>query len=201
MFCKHCGNKLEEEAIVCAKCGCLTNGEISKENQKELIVFIKAFGIINCIISCLSLVSVLWCVPMFVLLLYKLENKEYISTSFKWAYLLFCSIPVGFMLFALKLANNINENKESEKIEENSKIYTPKFILMVKCYLIISLVFMGFIFLLSMITANPDVFIISFIFSSISSIDRGTDIIRYFSSSPRISSSSLTVSIITFMSG
>ena len=68
MFCKNCGNELNDAAIVCLKCGTAThnyNGNVNKKPKKEakeekdfnLYVF---FKYITAITICLSVMFMLW---------------------------------------------------------------------------------------------------------------------------------------------
>ena len=65
MYCKHCGNKVEDEAVVCVKCGCIVdetafrqvqqkNRNVSNEYYNDTVMaFVKLLLVISCVIPAL----------------------------------------------------------------------------------------------------------------------------------------------------
>lgn len=107
MYCKHCGNKVDDEAVICTKCGCLVNeSDFYKNNksynQKNMILAIKIFALIGCVVSSIFIIPACWQIPMVVILLNKLNKKEPISITFKICYLLFCNLIAGILLLNME---------------------------------------------------------------------------------------------------
>ena len=63
MYCKHCGNKVEDEAVVCVKCGCIVDETAFRQVQQKnidndyysdnIMLWTKVLMIISCIASVL----------------------------------------------------------------------------------------------------------------------------------------------------
>lgn len=61
-YCSHCGAELEDEAVVCVKCGCSVSGSKQKEDPSESTVGYAILGFF---------------VPIIGLILFLLWNDEY----------------------------------------------------------------------------------------------------------------------------
>lgn len=107
MFCSHCGNEVNDEAVVCIHCGCaitqrksnLKNGDASTQTEiSELKRIAKVFMIIATFILAIFIVPLIWCLPMLRDYSNKIENGEPISSDFKVRILLFVSPIAGILL-------------------------------------------------------------------------------------------------------
>ena len=105
MFCSKCGTELLDEAVICTKCGCLTNNQSPKPiiNQKSskqggLKTAAKVFMIISCVLMGLYLLPLLWVLPMTIVYCNKVNNKEPIGVGFKICILLFVNMIAGILL-------------------------------------------------------------------------------------------------------
>ena len=113
MFCRNCGNKVEEGSKFCSNCGCSL--EQSNETQfnrsiddtnSTLKMLAKVFMIIGCI-SCSSvLIPLIWAIPMTISLCNKLKYNEKISVAFKVCTLLFVSLVAGILLLCIDDSDN-----------------------------------------------------------------------------------------------
>ncbi len=117
MFCRNCGNQLDDKAVICTKCGCLTElgdkmnlGQQTNlsetpektNNSDGLGTVAKVFAIIGTAIMGIYLFPLLWTLPMTIALCKKLERKEPISVGFKVCMLLFVSTIAGILLLCRK---------------------------------------------------------------------------------------------------
>ncbi len=127
MYCKNCGHQVDDKAVVCIHCGCLTDaGEklnlsqhfqvptqeehnqtnMSTSNNNTLGTIAKVFMIISCVFMGLYIIPLFWTIPMTVSLSNKLKNNEPISTGFKVCILLFVNTISGILLLCMKDNNN-----------------------------------------------------------------------------------------------
>ena len=117
MYCKNCGNPVDDNAVICTKCGCLTDaGENLKLNQGQktnnvqstsnsnatLGTIAKVFMIISTVILGLYIIPLAWMLPMTLNLSKKLKNNEPIGTGFKVCILLFVSSIAGILLLCMR---------------------------------------------------------------------------------------------------
>ena len=109
-YCSKCGKELSDNESVCPKCGCVTqtvakSGAMSGGVVKELTAMQKAakiFMIISCVLWGLSIIPLLWCIPMTKSYVKKIESGEAISTTFKICTLLFMSVVSGILMLCDK---------------------------------------------------------------------------------------------------
>ena len=106
-FCRHCGNEIMDESVICPKCGCATG---AAPEQKEtastggssgLVTAAKILMIVGTVITgCTGfLIPLAWCIPMTVSYFGKVKRGEPVGTGFKVCSLLFVSMLGGiFML-------------------------------------------------------------------------------------------------------
>ena len=114
MFCKNCGNEIDDKAFICVKCGCLTdNGELLKQQEKAINAkndnndqtlgnIAKVFAIVTCAICGIYIIPLLWMLPMTIVLCKKLNKNQKIGTAFKVFILLFLSTVAGILLLCRK---------------------------------------------------------------------------------------------------
>ena len=127
-YCPHCGNQVEDEAVVCVKCGrkvLSVSAERRVSNEYEVTsVFIKIFMILSLFTSAasaiysyvvaqaisssfwwicmaVSVLSYSWIIPMTVIAFKKLRRRERIGMAFKICTLLFVNLVAGVLLLCL----------------------------------------------------------------------------------------------------
>ena len=100
-FCSYCGAHIEDEAVVCIKCGraveCPTKPKVNNTND-TLDILIKIFMILGCISSGWLLIPLAWTIPMTVSAFKSIDNKLPIGTGFKVCTLIFVSFVSGVLL-------------------------------------------------------------------------------------------------------
>ena len=111
MFCSHCGNEVNNDAVVCIHCGCsiasqktsLKNENISNQNNiSGLKIAAKILMIISTVIMGIYLIPLAWCIPMLSSYSNKIEKGEPISIGFKVCILIFVSLVAGILLLCDK---------------------------------------------------------------------------------------------------
>ena len=121
MYCKNCGHQVDEKAVICTQCGCLTDaGEKLNLNQlsqnqptqeasqsasnsnKTLGTIAKVLMILSCVFSGFYLIPLCWTIPMTISLSKKLKNNQPISTGFKICILLFVNTIAGILLLCMR---------------------------------------------------------------------------------------------------
>lgn len=124
MYCKNCGNQVDEKAVICTQCGCLTDlGEKLNLNQQQpttnqntstsggksskdtLGMVAKILMIISCVFMGFYIIPLCWTIPMTISLSNKLKNNEPISTGFAVCTLLFVNTIAGILLLCMKVDN------------------------------------------------------------------------------------------------
>ena len=121
MYCKNCGNQVDDKAVICTKCGCLTDlGEkmnLGQQNSSPkaktssgcssntLGLVAKILMIISTVICGLYLIPLAWMLPMTICLSKKLKNNQPISVGFKICILLFVNTISGILLLCMKDEN------------------------------------------------------------------------------------------------
>lgn len=113
MYCSKCGAEVDDEAVVCPKCGCLiagknlqnetiqTNTVETKSKQSGLTTAIKVFMILGTVASAVFyLIPLAWTLPMTIIYFNKVKNKEQVSTAFKVCTLLFVNLIAGILMLS-----------------------------------------------------------------------------------------------------
>ena len=134
MYCKNCGNQVDDRAVICTQCGCLTDfGEklnfnqnpqqheerptttqvqqsnqtnTASSNEDTLGLVAKILMIVSTVLTGLYIIPLAWMLPMTLSLSNKLNNKEPISVGFKICILLFGNTIAGILLLCRKDENN-----------------------------------------------------------------------------------------------
>ena len=106
-YCIKCGNELMDEAVICPKCGCLTDenkiiNNNSQSNSNTLKTIAKVFMIISTVISGIYLIPLAWCIPMTVVYSNKVKNGENVGIGFKVCTLLFVNMIAGILMLCDK---------------------------------------------------------------------------------------------------
>lgn len=100
-YCSHCGAEIEDEAVICIRCGCHTGvgGKIQVNPKDDTMqTIIKVFLIIGCVSIGWAIIPLAWCIPITVNILKKLKSGEPISTGLKICTLLFVNLVAGICL-------------------------------------------------------------------------------------------------------
>lgn len=103
MICKKCGAEINDDAVVCVKCGCTvtetpTQINPAKKSASKLQIAAKIFMIIACISLGWSIIPLLWLIPMTTSYNRKIENGEPISLGFKICTILFSNPIAGILM-------------------------------------------------------------------------------------------------------
>ena len=110
-YCSHCGKELLDEAVICPSCGCKAaqNSNLSDENKKIMVLLIKIFMLLGCIVVGLTgmLLPFAWTIPMTIYLWNKLDKNEPVGMAFKICTLIFCSLVAGILLLCVDLEQDI----------------------------------------------------------------------------------------------
>ena len=106
MFCNKCGAEVDNECIVCPKCGCnpkgaeqkpaTTNGRSNTSETLRLIA--KILMILSCVTSGLLIIPLAWMIPMTISYSNKCSNNEPIGIGFKVCTLIFVNIIAGILM-------------------------------------------------------------------------------------------------------
>ena len=132
MFCKNCGNQVDDKAVICTSCGCLTdlgeklnlnqlanqqqtqqttqqsspsNSQSTASTNNTLGTIAKVFMIISTVFMGFYIIPLAWTLPMTISLSNKLKNREPISVGFKVCILLFVNTIAGILLLCMKDEN------------------------------------------------------------------------------------------------
>lgn len=104
MFCRNCGNEIDNAAPVCNKCGTRTGkGEVSACRK-----IAKIFMILTCILSGLLILPLAWTIPMTINGCRKIKNGERFTVGYMVCTLLFFS---PFSAILLIIDNDLIYNK------------------------------------------------------------------------------------------
>lgn len=101
-YCQTCGAEVNDNAIVCTKCGCSLSQEVKKtmgnEGNDGLAVASKIFLILGCIAQGWLLIPLAWCLPITISICGKMKRGESVGTGLKVCSLLFVNIIAGILL-------------------------------------------------------------------------------------------------------
>ena len=122
MYCRNCGHQVDDNAVICTQCGCLTdlgermnlsaksqtpvnlNGECEnttsnvKKESDTLGLVAKIFMILSTVITGFYIIPLAWMLPMTIVLCNKLKNDKEITVGFAVCILLFCNTIAGILL-------------------------------------------------------------------------------------------------------
>ena len=109
MFCKNCGKEINDNAVICPKCGVPTNNfkGLKKHGgahaNEGMSLAIKIFLIISCVASIFSfLIPLAWCLPMTIRYFRAVENGEELGAGYKVCVLLFVNTIAGILMLCDK---------------------------------------------------------------------------------------------------
>lgn len=107
-FCTHCGEQIDEKAVICPKCGCATDTAVkSDETSSTLRTVAKIFMIIGCVTSAfVFLIPLCWTIPMTLNYFRALKENRPLSTAFKVCSLIFVSTVSGIIMLCDNEDNN-----------------------------------------------------------------------------------------------
>lgn len=109
MFCKNCGQQIDDKAVVCVHCGCSTDVQEQQQQaatSSTLQLIVKIFMVLGCIASGWSLIPLIWTIPMTVHYFRATKEGRPVGTVFKICSLLFVSLIGGILM----LVDNSNNN-------------------------------------------------------------------------------------------
>lgn len=101
MYCNKCGAEINDEAVICPKCGCYTQKKDTKDSS-SLKTIAKIFMIIGCVAMGLALIPLAWTIPMTISYSNKIESGEPVSVGFKVCTLLFVNTIAGILMLCDK---------------------------------------------------------------------------------------------------
>ena len=106
MICKPCGTEINDEAVICVKCGCNVGEKksvapIKTERDDTMSIVIKVFLILGCISQGWLLIPLAWCIPITVKIFNCLKNGLPISTGMKVCTLIFVNLVAGICLLCM----------------------------------------------------------------------------------------------------
>ena len=104
-YCVHCGGEIQEEAVVCIKCGRAVRKEISSvaaEQDDTMSIIIKVFLIIGCVIQGWLLLPLAWCLPITISVFNCMKEKRPVSTGLSVCSLLFVNLIAGICLLCME---------------------------------------------------------------------------------------------------
>ena len=100
-YCQSCGAEVNENAVVCVKCGCSLSSQNSPaENggNDGLATASKVFLILGCIAQGWLLIPLAWCLPITISICGRMKRNEPVGTGLKVCALLFVNMIAGILL-------------------------------------------------------------------------------------------------------
>ena len=100
MYCSKCGAEINDEAVICPKCGCETGyKKKSVDNTNEILRMVaKILMLISTIAFGIFILPLAWCIPMTVHYWKKVGRNEPVSTAFKVCTLIFVNTVSGILM-------------------------------------------------------------------------------------------------------
>lgn len=101
-YCQSCGAEVNENAVICTKCGCSLSNEKELKKMKGgndgLAIASKIFLILGCIAQGWLLLPLAWCLPITISICNKMKQNEPVGTGLKICALLFVNLIGGILL-------------------------------------------------------------------------------------------------------
>lgn len=106
-YCSHCGNQIDDAAVVCPKCGCAvenqqTTAAAATTTEEKKFSGLQMAAFILMIISTVAigwlLVPLAWCIPMTVSYYNSVKNDRPVSMGLKVCTLLFVNLIAGILM-------------------------------------------------------------------------------------------------------
>lgn len=106
-YCSHCGNQIDDAAVVCPKCGCAvenqqTTAAAATTTEEKKFSGLQMAAFILMIISTVAigwlLVPLAWCIPMTVSYYNSVKNGRPVSMGLKVCTLLFVNLIAGILM-------------------------------------------------------------------------------------------------------
>jgi len=101
-YCSHCGAEIDDDAVVCVKCGCKVASSNDSSSSDTLDTVIKVFMIICTVCWGFTIIALAWCIPMTISVFNSMKNKTPISVAMKVCTLLFVGLIPGILLLCRK---------------------------------------------------------------------------------------------------
>lgn len=101
-FCTHCGQQVNDEAVICVHCGCSIQNPVTQQSSDDtLATVIKVFMIIGCIAQGWMVLPLAWCIPMTISVFNSFKQGRPISTAMKVCTLLFVNMIAGICMLCM----------------------------------------------------------------------------------------------------
>lgn len=97
-YCSHCGAQIDDEAVICVRCGCKTDAIKKQSDSTTLKTIAKIFMVLSCIVLGWSLIPLIWTIPMTVKYWNDVKYNRPTSTAFKICSLLFVNVIAGIVM-------------------------------------------------------------------------------------------------------
>ena len=101
-YCTHCGAELNDEAVVCVKCGCSVENKnvpaAQSNSDGTAWTIAKIFLIFGCIVQGWMLLPLAWCLPITISIFNCRRDNRPVSTGLKVCALLFVNLIAGIVL-------------------------------------------------------------------------------------------------------
>lgn len=110
-YCTHCGNQIEDDAVVCVSCGRMVGDPVNfnqpaaePAGPSSLAIVAKVFMIIGTVAMalCTCGIGLAWCLPMTISYSKNIKNGTPVSTGFKVCTLLFVNTVSGILMLCDK---------------------------------------------------------------------------------------------------
>lgn len=103
-YCTHCGAEVNEDAVVCIKCGCSLGATKAAAggDNETLKTIIKVFMIIGCVTVGWAIIPLAWCIPMTLSVFRSLKEGRPISMAMKICCLIFVNVVAGVCMLCMK---------------------------------------------------------------------------------------------------
>ncbi len=101
-FCSHCGNELDDEAIVCPNCGCPCDGGAPNDKSEPIHMATKVFLVLSCVVGGATIFPLLWMLPMTVHYFRCCNEGKDPSLAFKICTLIFVNVISGILMLVDK---------------------------------------------------------------------------------------------------
>lgn len=100
-YCSNCGEQLNDDAVICPRCGCATgspNPAYKTSNTSTLKTIALVFMILGCIAYAMFIIPLLWTVPMTIKYNRSIKEGTSVSIGFKVCTFLFVNLIAGILM-------------------------------------------------------------------------------------------------------
>lgn len=101
-YCVHCGAEINDDAVVCIKCGrSAAPTPTQKANDDPLVIVSKIFLILGCIAQGWLILPLAWCLPITICAFNRFRDGRPASTGLKVCALLFVNLIAGICMLCM----------------------------------------------------------------------------------------------------